>query len=91
MGRLWPCPQFRRPDWKGFPRTNGLTYSASLSAMKETSFIRFPPVVLSKENLFFVLMFCQHWQHCPVVAAVDVVVVVAVEETVAAVIDQLYE
>jgi hypothetical protein len=54
------------------------------------SFITFPPVVLSKENFFFILMFCQHWQHCSVVAAVDVVVVVAVEETVAAVIDQLY-
>jgi hypothetical protein len=42
-GSIWPHPQILRPDWKGFPRTNALTYSASLSATKEKSFITLTP------------------------------------------------
>ncbi len=33
------CPQILRLDWKGFTRTNPLTYQASSSVMKEKSFI----------------------------------------------------
>ncbi len=38
LGWLWPCPQIRRPDWKGFPRTNALAYSALSSVSKEKKF-----------------------------------------------------
>ncbi len=43
LGWLWPCPQILRPDWKGFPRTNPLSYLASSSVMKEKSFIALTP------------------------------------------------
>ncbi len=43
MGLLWPRPQILRPDWKGFPRANPLAYWASLSVMKEKSFITLTP------------------------------------------------
>jgi len=39
LGLLWPCPQILRPDWKGFPRANPLTYCASSPVMKEIFFI----------------------------------------------------
>jgi hypothetical protein len=43
FGWLWTCRQILRPDWKGFPRTNPLAYWASLSVMKEKSFITLTP------------------------------------------------
>ena len=39
----WVCPQILRPDWKGFPMANPLAYWASLSVMKEKSFITLTP------------------------------------------------
>jgi len=45
LGLLWPCPQFIRPNWKGFPRANSLAYWASLSVTKGKSFITLAPEV----------------------------------------------
>jgi hypothetical protein len=49
---LWPCPQFFRPDWKGFPSANPIAYWASSSVTKEKSFFSLTPGHIFLQNFF---------------------------------------
>ncbi len=49
----WPCPQILRPDWKGFPRTNPLAYSAGPSVMTDKMFYNTDPWCQCCSAFFF--------------------------------------